>query len=194
MKQQKIGELIRNKRTGKGLTQLQLAEMLSVSDKTVSKWECGGGSPDLSMFELLSEILEIDIKSLVNGECRENLSANGNLKKLNFFVCPNCQNITWQVGNASVSCCGHRLNPLEAVKADDRHRLKLEHTDNDFYITSEHEMTREHYISFLAFVTSDTVTVKKLYLEWNLEARIPFQSHGRLFSYCTKDGLSYCDI
>lgn len=60
--------LIRNKHTGKGLTQLQLAEMLSVSDKTVSKWECGGGSPDLSMFEPLSEILEIDIKSLVNGE------------------------------------------------------------------------------------------------------------------------------
>ena len=194
MKQQKIGELIRNKRISKGMTQLRLAELLSVSDKTVSKWECGGGSPDLSMFDSLSEILEIDIASLVNGEYCENKSVNGNLKKLNFFVCQSCGNITWQIGNAAVTCCGHKLKALEAVKADNAHQLKSEHIDNDFYITSEHEMTREHYISFIAFVTSDSVTVKKLYPEWSLDARIPYRSHGRLFGYCTKDGLFYCDI
>ena len=55
-------------------------------------------------------------------------------------------------------------------------------------------MCREHYISFLAFLTGDTVMVKKLYPEWGLETWLPFFAHGRLLSCCTKHGLFYQDI
>ena len=55
-------------------------------------------------------------------------------------------------------------------------------------------MCREHYISFLAFLTGDTVMVKKLYPEWGLETWLPFVAHGRLLWCCTEHGLFYQDI
>lgn len=50
-------------------------------------------------------------------------------------------------------------------------------------------MGREHYISFIAFLSNDTLILKKLYPEWSLEARFPFFAHGTLFWYCTRHGL-----
>ena len=56
-------------------------------------------------------------------------------------------------------------------------------------MTSGHEMGREHYISFIAFLSNDTLILKKLYPEWSLEARFPFYARGTLFWYCTRHGL-----
>ena len=50
-------------------------------------------------------------------------------------------------------------------------------------------MRREHYISFVVFLTGDTLIVKKLYPEWELETTLPFFAHGTLLWYCTKHGL-----
>lgn len=68
MNQKKTGELIRSLRKERGLTQQQLACRMSISDKTVSKWERGAGSPDLSMFPLLSELFGVEIDVLLSGE------------------------------------------------------------------------------------------------------------------------------
>ena len=68
MEQEKIGKLIAIKRKEKGLTQEELAEKLGVTNKAVSKWETGRGMPDLSMFKLLCDNLDITYNELLNGE------------------------------------------------------------------------------------------------------------------------------
>lgn len=50
-------------------------------------------------------------------------------------------------------------------------------------------MEQTHYVSFLAFLNGDTLLVRKLYPEWNLETNLPFFAHGTLLWYCTRDGL-----
>ena len=73
----KIGQLIFQLRTEKGLTQKQVADQLNISNKTVSKWECGSGCPDVSLWEALANVLGADILKLLQGEleptgCRKN--------------------------------------------------------------------------------------------------------------------------
>lgn len=68
MDQEKIGKFIAYCRKQKKLTQVELASMLGVSDKSVSKWENGKCMPDLSLFKSLCEILDITINDLMSGE------------------------------------------------------------------------------------------------------------------------------
>ena len=189
MDQSKTGELIRSLRIRQGLTQLQLADIIGVSDKAVSKWERGNGAPDIATLPALAAALGSDTESLLGGELPDDRQANGNVKKLRFFVCPHCGNILTALDGAAVSCCGQRLTAAERQRPDDAHRLTVEDSDGDWYCRSEHEMRREHYISFVAFVTDDTLMLKKLYPQWNMEARFPRYSHGILYFYCTEHGL-----
>ncbi len=64
----KIGAFIAQQRRQKQLTQKQLGELLGISDKTVSKWECGYGLPDISMITPLCTELEITVNDLLSGE------------------------------------------------------------------------------------------------------------------------------
>lgn len=68
METTKIGQFISETRKRKGLTQNQLANMLYVSDKTVSKWECGKGFPEISLLFPLCNALEITVNELLSGE------------------------------------------------------------------------------------------------------------------------------
>ncbi len=68
MKQTDVGARIAKARKEKGLTQLQLAEILNISNRTVSKWENGDGYPDITILPDLSDILEISIDELIRGE------------------------------------------------------------------------------------------------------------------------------
>lgn len=63
-----IGKFIQEIRKEKGLTQKELAELIGVSDKTISKWENGNSSPDTSMLMSLSEALEITVNELLSAE------------------------------------------------------------------------------------------------------------------------------
>ena len=64
----KIGRLIYALRKEKGMTQRQLAECMNISDKTVSKWECGKGLPEVVFMEPLCQILGITVNELLAGE------------------------------------------------------------------------------------------------------------------------------
>ena len=64
----KIGKFIATKRKTKNMTQSQLAERLCVTDRAVSKWECGRSLPDTSNILELCEILEINVNELLTGE------------------------------------------------------------------------------------------------------------------------------
>jgi Predicted transcription factor, homolog of eukaryotic MBF1 len=68
VEQEKIGEFIAAQRKEKGMTQKQLGDALKISDKTVSKWECGKGLPDISIIMPLCELLNISVNELLSGE------------------------------------------------------------------------------------------------------------------------------
>ena len=191
MDNEKIGKLIYGLRKERNMTQLQLAEILHISDKTVSKWERGQGCPDISLLVDLSCVLGVDMEKLLSGRLEANEERGGNMKKLNFYVCPECGNVITAMTEAGISCCGKKLPPLEAVKAPDEERLLVENIENDYYISSDHPMLKEHYISFVALLTGDTLTLKKQYPEWDLQVRIPGRTHGKLIWYCTEHGLFY---
>ena len=191
MDNEKIGKLIYGLRKERNMTQLQLAEILHISDKTVSKWERGQGCPDISLLVDLSRVLGVDMEKLLSGRLEANEERGGNMKKLNFYVCPECGNVITTMTEAGISCCGKKLQPLEAVKAHDEERLLVENIENDYYISSDHPMLKEHYISFVALLTGDTLTLKKQYPEWDLQVRIPGRTHGKLIWYCTEHGLFY---
>ena len=68
MNTQDIGKFICKCRKEKGLTQLQLAEILNVSDKSISRWENGRTMPDLSLYDPLCKALDIEISELLYGK------------------------------------------------------------------------------------------------------------------------------
>lgn len=68
MNQQKIGEFLKDLRKEKGLTQEQFAEIVNVSNRTVSRWENGNNMPDLDILIQLSDYYEIELRELLDGE------------------------------------------------------------------------------------------------------------------------------
>lgn len=187
----KVGELILRLRKEKDMTQKQLADAMNISDKTISKWERGLGCPDVSLLPELSSILGVNIEEILSGNLNPNDCVGGNMKKIKLYVCPECGNAITSTGEAVISCCGRRLEELTGVKPDDCHSLNIETIENEWYITTKHEMTKEHFISFIAFATGDKLLMVKQYPEWNPQVRLPKFGHGKLFWFCTKHGLFY---
>lgn len=185
----KIGKLIQTLRRERKLTQRALAERMNVSDKAVSKWERGLGCPDVSLLPELSGIFGVNLEELLSGELNANDPVGGNMKKLKFYVCPDCGNILAATAEAAVSCCGKKLQAFVPQKAEGADRLTVELVENDYFVTAEHEMTKRHYITFMALLTEDGLTLKKLYPEWAAQTRIPCVAHGTLVWHCTEHGL-----
>ena len=100
MDNDKSGALISSLRKEKGYTQRQLAEALHVSDKAVSKWECGLGCPDVSLLGALSSVLGVNIEKILEGELEPNSEDGGNMKRIKFYICPDCGNILTATGDA----------------------------------------------------------------------------------------------
>lgn len=187
----KMGALIRKLRTEKKLTQAALAETLTLSPKTVSKWERGLGCPDISLLPTLSCVLGVDLSRLLEGELSPNQTVGGNMKKTRYFVCPDCGSISLSTGNTEISCCGRRLEALEMRKAAPDEKLHVEIVEDEWFISSDHPMEKDNYISFVAFQTGDKVELIKQYPEWNLQLRLKKRGHGQLIWFCRGEGLLY---
>ncbi|MFA6850084.1 MAG: helix-turn-helix domain-containing protein [Selenomonadaceae bacterium] len=185
------GRLIYNLRKEKNLTQKQLADLMNISDKTINKWERGLGCPDVSLLPELSQILDINIEELLAGEIRLNQPIGGNMKKVNFHYCPQCKNLITTTGTATISCCGKKLSPLAAVKASENHLLTIEPIEDELYVSASHEMIKDHYITFAAYITGDRALIVKQYPEWNLQFRFHKTGYGKLYFHCSKHGLFY---
>lgn len=183
------GQTIKNLREKKGLTQLQLAQRLGVSDKAVSKWENAKGLPDITLIEPLSNALSVSVMELMSGDMIINKNVSGNMLRSKFYACPLCGNVIRTMGDALISCCGITLPPIEADEADDGHRISIERVEDEHFITINHPMTKEHYISFMCYVTTDREQMVKLYPEGNAEARLNFRGRGYVYIYCNKHGL-----
>ena len=187
----KIGNLIHELRVARNMTQKQLAERLFISDKTVSKWERGGGFPDLALLPDIAQVLDVRLEDLLRGEIDTNDRTGGNLKNIKFYVCPQCGNLVTAAEDAQVFCCGKPLEALEPVKAEADDTLEVELIENEYFVSSKHEMTKEHYIMFVALLTGDSMVLRRQYPEWDLQTRLPRMAHGKLLWYCNNHGLFY---
>lgn len=185
----KVGKLILSLRKEKGMTQKEIADSMNISDKTISKWERGLGCPDVSLLSELSQILDVNIERILSGSIEPNETNAGNIKRIKFYVCPNCGNIINSTGETEISCCGRKLDPLKAKRADSVHRAKIETIDNEHYVTFNHEMSKSHYICFVAYVTCDRLNFVRLYPEQDAHLRLPRMFGGNLYFYCSKHGL-----
>ena len=184
------GTVIKALREKQGMTQAQLAEKLKVTDKAVSKWETGRGLPDLSLLEPLAAALRASVPELLSGQVIENRNRASNLLRSRLYVCPVCGNVMFAKGDSVISCCGIALPALEAEEPDEKHRALVEQVENEYFVTVPHDMTKEHFISFMAYVTMDRVEIKALYPEGNAEARFfPRARGGKLYYYCNRHGL-----
>ena len=183
------GATIRRLREAHHLTQSQLAEILGVTAKAVSKWETAKGLPDLTLIQPLATALGVSVAELMSGNVVVNRNGAANLLRSKFYVCPLCGNVLHATGDAVISCCGIPLPALEAEETDDTHALTLEKVEDETFITIPHPMTKEHYISFLAHVTMDRIQLVKFYPEGNAETRLSLRGRGFLYLYCNKHGL-----
>lgn len=183
------GAVIRRLRESKKLTQEELADKIFVSSKAVSKWETGQGFPDISLLEPLARALDISVIELLSGEDIRNQNKSSNISKVRFYVCPVCGNVIQSIGEAVISCCGITLPPLEPEKADDDHMIRKEIIEDEYFVSIDHPMTKDHYISFLAAVSDMGVQFTKLYPEGNAEARFKINRVRKLYAYCNRHGL-----
>ena len=183
------GGTIKSLREARNLTQAELADKIGVSSKTVSKWETAKGLPDITLLQPLASALGVSVIELMNGEPIANQNVSGNMLRSKFYVCPLCGNIIHTTGAALISCCGITLPALEAEEPDEDHGVTIEHVEDEHFITVPHSMTKGHYISFIASVTSDRLQMVKLYPEGNAETRLQLRGRGYLYYYCNQHGL-----
>ena len=189
MNQYVTGAVIRKLREQKNMTQAELAEVLQVSDKAISKWETGHGYPDITLLEPLAVALGISVLELLSGEEIQNTNRCANMLRSLWYVCPVCGNVIHSTGQAMVCCCGIALPPMEAEPVDDAHGIRTEIVEDEYYVTMDHPMTKEHYISFLAAVSDNGVQLVTLYPEGNAEARFKRSRTKYLYACCNRHGL-----
>jgi len=183
------GAVIRRLREKRKLTQEELACMIHVSGKAVSKWETGQGFPDICLIEPLAQALGISVIELLSGEDIRNLNRSSNMAKAVFYVCPVCGNVIQTTGEVVVSCCGITLPPLGSEAADAEHEIRREIVEDEYYVSVDHPMTKDHYISFLAAVSDHGVQFVKLYPESSAEARFRIDRINHIYAYCNRHGL-----
>ena len=196
---------IKSLREHRGLTQRALADAVGVTDKAVSKWESGRGLPDISLVEPLAAALGISVAELLTGDVRQNANRAGNLLRARFYVCPICGNVVYALGEGSFSCCGVQLLPCEAEPAESGkmaapteelepgsagcHAISVERIEDEWYVTLDHPMRKDHFISFIAYVSTGGVAIQKLYPEQEAAARFRAGMSGVIYAYCNRHGL-----
>ena len=190
MEGREMGVLLRHLRKEAQLTQRELAETLHVSAQAVSKWETGAGCPDVSVLAGLAERFGVSVERLWSGDLEPNELDGGNMKRLKFYVCPDCGNILTATGGGELHCCGRKLEPLAARPVDEEHAVTVQEVEEDWYITFSHPMEKGHFIRFAAYVATERVLLVRLYPEQGGEFRIPqLRGGGKLYLCCSRDGL-----
>ena len=203
------GAVIKALREKMKMTQEELAQKIFVTSKAVSKWETGKGFPDIGLLESLGRALGVSVIELLSGESITNQNKACNMAKGKFYVCPVCGNIIHTTGEAVISCCGIILPALEAEETeaisagstigsdststsnggDSNHALNIEVVEDEYFVTINHPMTKEHYISFIAAISDQGIQLTKLYPEGPAQARFKIAGVRKLFAYCNRHGL-----
>ena len=194
MNQYITGAVIRELRQQKNMTQLQLAQQLSVSDKTISKWETGKGYPDITLLEPIAKAFGISVTELISGNRIRNRNLSANMMRSLFCVCPVCGNVIHTMGESVIQCHGIQLLPAEPEPTDENHMVFIEQVEDEYYVRIDHEMTKSHYISFVAALSPDRMQLVRLYPEGNAETRFSISSVKKILFWCNRDGLFSVDV
>lgn len=194
MNQYITGAVIKELREKNNLTQAELSEKLNVSDKTVSKWETAKGYPDISLLEPIAKVFGVSVTELLSGNAISNMNVSANMMRSKLYVCPVCGNIIHCMGETVINCHGIQLLPESAELSDENHKIIIERIEDEYFVQIEHDMSKEHYISFIAAVSSDRLQLVKLYPEGNAETRFKLRGVKRIYIFCNRDGLFYLDI
>ena len=86
------------------------------------------------------------------------------------------------------------LPRLEAEEPDQEHAITLEKVEEDYYITLDHPMSKDHYIAFVAYLTTDRALLQRTYPEQEGAVRFPRLGPGQILAYCNRHGLFTCQI
>lgn len=189
MNQYVTGAVIKELREKNKMTQLQLAQKLGVTDKTISKWETGKGYPDITLLEPIADAFRISVTELISGNPIYNANVSANMMRSKFYVCPVCGNVIHSMGEGVIGCHGLQLSPLTAEPSDEQHMIFVERSDDEYYVRIDHAMTKDHFISFVAAAGVDEIQMVKLYPEGKSEARFKIRGVKKIFFYCNHDGL-----
>lgn len=189
MNQYVTGTVIKELREKNNMTQLQLADKLGVSDKTVSKWETGKGYPDITLLEPIAEVFSVSVTELISGNAVCNSNRSANMLKSKFYICPICGNVIHSMGEAVIHCHGVLLKAEEPTEVDENHGIIIQRVEDEYYVRVNHSMTKKHYISFISALSSDKIQTVKLYPEGNAETRFKTSGAQKILFYCNRDGL-----
>lgn len=193
MNQYVTGAVIKELREKNKMTQLQLADKLGVSDKTVSKWETGKGYPDITLLEPIADVFSVSVTELISGNMVQNSNVSANVLKSKFYICPICGNVIHSMGEAVIHCHGVLMTVAEPEETDEHHKMFIERVEDEYYVRIEHDMKKNHYISFVAAQSSNSLQMVKLYPEGNAETRFKIDGVKKILFYCNRDGLFYID-
>lgn len=183
------GAMIKRLREDRNMTQAQLAQKLGVSDKAVSKWETGKGYPDISLVEPIASALGVSVVELMAGNEVTNRNRGFNMRRAKFYVCPVCGNVIVGAGEAVICCCGVTLIPCEAEPSDEEHEITLEPVEDEYFVSLDHAMSKEHFISFIAGVYNSGISIIKLYPEGGAQARLKKAGLYSVYAFCNRHGL-----
>lgn len=139
------------------------------------------GFPDITLLEPLSDALGVSVTELLSGDQVTNRNISGNMLRSKFYICPICGNLLHAMGEAVMSCCGVTLPPLEAEEPDANHALLITPMDDEYCITIRHKLTKLHFISLVACITSDKSEIVRLYPEGNAQVRFQLRGSGDLY-------------
>ena len=118
-----------------------------------------------------------------------NRNTSANLKRSALYVCPDCANVVWSTGEASVTCCGNALEPLAAKTNDGVLDATVEAADGYQRVYVNHPMTKEDHLLFIAAIGDDLIRIKRLYPEQEARAEFPLQGPCRIYAYGLGCGL-----
>lgn len=190
MRNEDTGALLRTLRREAGMTQAQAARQLGVSPQAVSKWERGQGCPDVAVLPELARLFGVSLAGLLAGDLAPGPMEVGNMKRIQFYMCPDCGNILTAAGGGELHCCGRRLEPLKPRPADEAHAVTVQEVEEDWYVTFSHPMEKGHYLRFAAWAGLDRMMLCRLYPEQGGEFRLPqLRGGGKLYVCCSRDGL-----
>ena len=95
---------------------------------------------------------------------------------------------------AFLMCHGVLLQPETSEESDEQHKIFIEKAEDEYYVRVQHEMTKTHYISFIAAVSSERIQLVKRYPEEEAEAGFKMQGVHKIFFFCNKDGVFSLDV
>ena len=93
-----------------------------------------------------------------------------------------------------MNCHGVLLTPCQPEETDENHMIFVERMEDEYYVRIEHDMTKQHYISFIAALSVDKIQMIKLYPEGNAEARFKINGVKKILFYCNREGLFSMEV